>query len=185
VVAQGFARIHAGPNPDIILAPLVEALSLKAIELNCRLADLASTLLVAAGLRHGDTIRWMAAHIGDGVIAADFGDGLVLLSPPENGEFSNSTYFVTDQEAAQHFRLYVGKASQATFVMMTDGAAEPLFRRADQTLAPAVGAVVKWSQEVSSRRLKGVLSKNLSDVIRPRTMDDASLAVLRIGVCDR
>jgi len=181
VIARNFAEIHATPGPTLFLTPLVEALTVKAAELECRLRDLACTLLVAAAVRHGDTVQWLTAHIGDGVIAADFGDGLALLSPPENGEFSSSTYFVTDVGAADHFRLSVGIAREATFVVMTDGAAESLFRRADQTLAPAVTVMAKWAQDVPSRRLKSILTKNLIEVIRPRTMDDASLGLLRIG----
>lgn len=37
-------------------------------------------------------------HIGDGGIIADFGNGYVVVSAPTNGEYANTTYFVTDPE---------------------------------------------------------------------------------------
>lgn len=180
VVVANFTTIHTNPGAAILLDPVTAALNAKATELECAVKELATTLLVAAAIQGRDGVKWLVAHMGDGVVAADFGNGPRLFSPPENGEFGNSTYFVTDASAAGHLRIQTGIADAATFVLMTDGAAEPLYRRADQTLAPAIGTFMAWSCELPSRRLTSVLRRNLSEVIRPLTRDDASIAVLRV-----
>lgn len=167
-------------EPLRILTPIHKALEMNAEELSCTLADLAATLLVVAAKRHEGQVAWFAAHMGDGVIAADFGAGTRLLSSPENGEFGNCTYFVTDRHAPLHLRVYSGIAPEATFLLMSDGTAESLFRRHDQSLAPAVSHLLAWSRELTSRALKRVLTRNLKELIRPRTMDDVGIALLRV-----
>lgn len=168
-------------EPLRILTPIRNALEVKVEELSCTLADFAATLLVVAAKRHEGQVVWFAAHMGDGAIAADFGAGATLLSSPKNGEFGNCTYFVTDRHAPLHLRVYSGIAPEATFLLMSDGAAESLFRRQDQSLAPAVSQLLAWSGELTSRALKRVLTRNLKEVIRPRTMDDVGIALLRVG----
>lgn len=167
-------------EPLRILTPIRNALKVKAKELSCTLADLAATLLVVAAKQHEGQFVWFAAHMGDGVIAAEFGGGTMVLSPPENGEFGNSTYFVTDRHAPLHLRVSSGIAPEAAFLLMSDGTAESLFRRQDQSLAPAVSQLLTWSRELTSRSLKRVLTRNLKELIRPRTMDDVGIALLRI-----
>ena len=63
------------------------------------IGSLASTALVVAVKRN----RYIAAHLGDGVIGVKGGDSrgdyLHLLSGPDNGEHSNETTFITSSDA--------------------------------------------------------------------------------------
>ncbi|EME68018.1 hypothetical protein H261_20597 [Paramagnetospirillum caucaseum] len=65
-------------------------------------------------------------------------------------------------------------------MLMSDGAAESLFLRHDQSLAPAVSHLLAWSRELTARALKRGLTRNLKELIRPRTMDDVGIALLRV-----
>ncbi len=58
------------------------------------LRDFACTFLAVIALP--DSL--VALHIGDGAVVADFGDGCCVFSPPANGEYANTTFFVTDPE---------------------------------------------------------------------------------------
>ncbi|MGH8028370.1 MAG: PP2C family serine/threonine-protein phosphatase, partial [Arenimonas sp.] len=45
-------------------------------------------------------------HVGDGIGVAELAaDGATVMTLPENGEYSNETYFVTGSEWSEHLRL--------------------------------------------------------------------------------
>ena len=112
------------------------------------------------------------------MIAADLGEGPTLVSAPENGEFGNTTFFVTSEDAQSRLRTYMGTAPCAAFALMTDGAAESLFHRRSAGVAPAVSVLFQWCREEKPALFRRALNANLKDVIAPRTTDDAGLAVI-------
>lgn len=71
-----------------------------------------------------------ALHIGDGALAASTGlavDGAAewrgaSVSGPENGEFANETFFVTQDVWADHLRV-TALSGVTSILLMTDGAA--------------------------------------------------------------
>ncbi|WP_377811137.1 PP2C family serine/threonine-protein phosphatase (plasmid) [Azospirillum sp. A29] len=164
-----------------VLDHVRERMAARAAEIGCDLRQLASTLMAVLAHKSAEGVDWLAFHVGDGVIAADFGTGPEVLSRPENGEFGNSTYFVTDASAHDHFRVYRGSAPWSAFALMTDGAAECLYQRSTRKLAGAVGTMFDWSRSLDARRFTKALEQNLASVIAPRTTDDATLSVVCLG----
>ncbi len=97
---------------------------------------------------------------------------------PENGEFANSTYFVTDKGAQSRLRIYQFDARGKIGVMlMSDGTAESLFNRSTSELAPAAATMFGWARKISSKKLGMVLEQNLEQVFRAKTTDDCSIAI--------
>lgn len=164
-----------------VLDHVRKRMTARAAEIGCDLRQLASTLLAVLAHKSATGVDWLAFHVGDGVIAADFGAGPTVLSRPENGEFGNSTYFVTDAGAYDHFRVYRGSAPWAAFALMTDGAAECLYQRSTGKLAGAVGTMFDWSRSLEARPFTKALERNVASVIAPRTTDDATLAVVGLA----
>ncbi len=79
--------------------------------------------------------RYLAGHVGDGVMAALYQRGLSrrveVLSHPENGDGPNITFFITDHNAAEHLRLCAGECHQLEgILMMSDGPEEVLYDQA-------------------------------------------------------
>lgn len=140
------------------------------------LGEFSSTLLFAAVK---DKI-YLAGHLGDGLIAVEKEEGLGTLSHPENGEYANSTYFTTSKDAASHLRIYKGELDEIqAFFLMSDGTAETMHRKQDDTLAPALKVISGWFDEHPVETLTDALHKNLENVIRQRTMDDCSMAIMK------
>ena len=79
--------------------------------------QLACTLLVALA---GDD--WAAfAQIGDGVIVFNGGAGYELAFWPDNGEYANTTRFLTDDDYRKHLRIEVVTRKVSELAVMTDG----------------------------------------------------------------
>ena len=118
------------------------------------LDSLAPTLLFSA-FRSG---RYIAGHVGDGVIGVKNRKDVIVLSMPDNGEHANTTYFLTDKHARAHLRLYAGLAKDGYGAMlMSDGMAESLFAKASGTLGAAALRIFSWSEELPAKRIDSVL----------------------------
>lgn len=158
---------------------LLKSLSRAARKEKCDVSALASTLLFVA--HKGN--RFLAGHIGDGVIARiDDAGAPHTLSSPDNGEFANSTVFVTDPIALERFRLTRGAAevNAAGFVLMSDGCAESLYDKRSGVPAAAISRLHAWNQELSRKKMDAVLLANLEQTIAKKSTDDCSLALLSI-----
>lgn len=148
----------------------------KAQKLGVSPGELATTVLVIA-VRGG---RYIGCHIGDGVIVRVGSAGEEVLSLPQGGEFANQTAFITDRQALTNFRFYRGRIAEGDqgFVLMSDGAAQSLFRRRDGFVAPACRSMVRWLADVTGRDVSRALKDNLRQRLSTRTGDDCSLALL-------
>ncbi|MEG2540919.1 MAG: PP2C family serine/threonine-protein phosphatase, partial [Clostridia bacterium] len=97
------------------------------VEENCVIEDYASTLLFFAC----DGNKYICGHIGDGVIGVlDKKNelNLTVISETENGGAPNITFFITDNNAIEHFRLSCGDMSDVQGVLlMSDGPEEVLY----------------------------------------------------------
>ena len=78
-------------------------------------------------------------HIGDGFAIQQIGSGECILSQPENGEFADETYFVTDHNWSDHLRFTVLPAPGTGCVigLMSDGTAPFAVNRARSGFYPA------------------------------------------------
>lgn len=159
---------------------LMQDLEAAARQHNCNVADLASTLLFVA---YKDR-RYLACHLGDGVIAQATPNGqLSVLSKPENGEFANTTWFITDQGAPNKMRLYFGEGDDlpSGFVLMSDGTAESLYERRSGTPAAVIGKLLEWNASLSRAKMFDVLDANMKKAFSLKTTDDCSVALLSVA----
>ena len=150
----------------------------------CRMKDLASTLLLVAVKDN----RFIALHLGDGVVGAEVKTGrrpgrTRLLSAPNNGEFSNETYFVTSDDAEKQMRVYRGLTSfgpQAItgFILMSDGPENTLYHKATRSMAPACSKLLRSCRALHESEMSPRLQETLENVIARKTSDDCSLALL-------
>lgn len=169
------SKTHPESVSEIILKVAVVALRRYVRRKKYGIEDLACTLLFAA-YKDGNVL---AGHLGDGVIGIQNGNEIRALSLPENGEFANSTYFVTDKGAQSRLRIYQFDVSGKVGVMlMSDGTAESLFNRSTSELAPAAATMFGWARKLSSKKLGAVLEQNLEQVFRLKTTDDCAIAVM-------
>jgi len=146
------------------------------------LPSFSSTLLFVYVCMDKKNTRYLAGHIGDGVIAMKTQKGVCVLSQPENGEYANSTFFLTGPNAVDHFRICKGHVTDhAGFLLFSDGPAECLYIRAKKELAPASESILNWLSEYSERKISRLLKWNLRHVFKEMTCDDCSMALIGTG----
>ncbi len=164
---------------NTLMTYLLEQLESAAENLNCQMRDLASTFL--AVLVSGD--KYVALHIGDGVIGIQKNGRVEVISFPDNGEFANETVFVTSARAQESMRVMKGNLDEVTgFILMSDGTAEVLYDERNRKLTPGAAKLIKIVASGSARgknpEYKKQLKRIMDTVVRERTDDDCSLGIL-------
>lgn len=141
------------------------------------LKDYASTLLFVSVKND----KFIAGHIGDGVLGFHKNNILHVLSLPENGEFVNETYFVTSKSYKQRFRLFKGDLKDIDgFVLMSDGTCESLFDKKNGIIAPIVKTLLDWLYIYSVEEVNAALFENFENIICKKTIDDCSIGVMKL-----
>lgn len=141
---------------------------------SCDLGDLASTLLAVRVFRE----HYLALHLGDGLLGCFHADGRVsVLSRPDNGLFSNETWFVTSPDAHLHLRIYQGSLGDIRgFFAMSDGATSSLYAPQKNFVAPFVAKLFEAMRSLPEEKVKAWLDGMLKGPIRNHTQDDVSFA---------
>ncbi len=161
-----------------LLMGLQQIAILKTIDLH----ELSSTLLFAYVRKTPKGVKYLAGHIGDGVIAiGGSSDEIEVLSHPTRGDFANTTVFITGPDAAKNLRVYSGFVQyNIGFLLMSDGAAESLYSQRLKTLAPACKEILaffdRYSQKIAGSAIKKILERHFIK----KTHDDCSLSVLKV-----
>lgn len=138
--------------------------------------ELASTLLFFAADGEG---RYLSGHLGDGVQVRVTPQGAEVFSPPENGEFENETFFLTEEDALEHFRLRRGRLEgMGSLLLMSDGMGESLYDRGAGRPARACSTIAHWLWEGEEEVISRALEENAERLFAPRSADDLSLAVI-------
>jgi len=134
------------------------------------LRDYAATLLACVV----DGSRGCFFHIGDGAGVHCSADGATVVSAPENGEFADETYFITQEDWREHLRLMVieGLGDSSLVGLMSDGAMPFVLDRSRRAFFPPFIEPVRRhlagrSTVEGSAALLGVLQD-------PRTLDITS-----------
>ncbi len=148
------------------------------------LYDMGCTLQFAA-VKNG---RYIAGHVGDGVIAALYQRGLTrrveVLSHPENGGGPNVTFFVTDHNAEEHLRLTHGECRQLEgIIMMSDGPEEVLYSGAGG-MHPNTLKLFDNFVGLREAEYTAALAKFLESNIARHSFDDLSLNVLYLETAE-
>jgi hypothetical protein len=144
-----------------------------------KIGNYASTLLFAVW--HENVQRWLVGHLGDGAIAAiDAAGRLHTLSQPDNGEFVNETFFITDDGAENRLRLYVLKGA-AGISMMSDGSTGTFYSTFYKRFASGVARFFNWQHENGEQNISRVLRRNLELLALPRSNDDCSIVLIQLS----
>ena len=180
-LAENHARVFAEENAAVtareILSAVRGALAEKADAYGAALSDFACTLLAVCV--RGD--QAVLAHIGDGVIAcASACTGKTyVISAPDNGEYKNTTAFVTAPDAENRLRLYRCAAGNiGGFLLMSDGAAESLYQKSENCLCDAAPYLSLFGAVQTPAETTSFLESYLTAEILPHTSDDCSLLLL-------
>ncbi|WP_260958479.1 PP2C family serine/threonine-protein phosphatase [Pseudomonas citri] len=173
------SELNSTKASEVLLEHCRTALEREAIKLRCEASELASTMLFVAHSKG----RYLAGHVGDGCIIHQQDDGQVLvLSHPDNGEYANTTFFMTDSTVHSRFRLYRGECGQGSgFVIMSDGTAESLYQRAQKSPATsALRKIIGWCGTATPKAMRDILAWNLKQSFATKTTDDCSMGVLAL-----
>ena len=118
-------------------------------------------------------------HLGDGYAVYRDASGACTVSPPENGEFADQTYFLSEAGWMQHLRVTILPVPQRGCLigLMSDGTAPfAINRRRDGFFAPFIDPVVNYlrtaAPDEGARALLGVLADEKTFAI---TADDKTL----------
>lgn len=158
-----------------ILAKLLDQLEVLAVQLECEIKDLASTLLFVAVKDKS----FIIAHIGDGVIGYLKDNQLKIATQPENGEFTNTTVFTTSKNAIVSFRMIKGHLGNISgFTLMSDGTAESLYDKKSKSLAEVIKKVMQSCIFLPTEKVETQLQVSLEETISQVTMDDCSIIMM-------
>jgi serine/threonine protein phosphatase PrpC len=145
---------------------------------NSIIKDFATTLIFASVKDD----KFIAGHIGDGILACLVDNELKMISPPENGEFINETYFITSKSYKSRFRIFKGYLENIKgFVLMTDGTCESLFDKQNKCIAPIVLTLFDWLDNYPMEEVNKALKENFENVIKRKTTDDCSIGLLKLA----
>jgi serine/threonine protein phosphatase PrpC len=162
---------------EILTGYIEKELKLFSEKKKINMKDLSSTLLFVVMKNN----KFIIGHIGDGVIGGLMNNGRIhVLSEPENGEFHNSTYFTTSKNNKHRLRIKKGTVKEIIgFILMSDGTSESLYDHNEKKLTKANINIINWLTMGSKNEVDNALSKNLSNLIVKKTLDDCSIAIMR------
>lgn len=120
----------------------------------------------------------VAVHIGDGAgLVIDQENAFTLLAPPENGEYINQTYFLTDSDWEEHLHMTYQPGQFQYGLACSDGLQFIALHRGLPFPGFANGIVTQL-RDVQSKKRHMALSQYLGQhIIGKRTDDDVSLVV--------
>lgn len=119
-------------------------------------------------------------HIGDGAgLAIGDGGARWTLSPPDNGEYADTTYFYTDPDWRSHLRFSLIAPDHDTVFLMSDGVTEVALKGTGEGPEPFMPFFTPIARFLSGAdRVSGeeALAATLdSEAIRARIDDDKTL----------
>jgi hypothetical protein len=146
--------------------------------------DLASTLMFYA--QKNDT--FIMGHLGDGMIIGLVNEAgrqyLKVLSYPDNGEEANITFFITNENVKEHFRIYTGKNQHFQgILMMSDGPEEVLYSPQEGIHPNAYAIFQNFHNTISSKYVE-ILKSLLEQEISRFSYDDLSINMLYLDYLD-
>ena len=179
LIKSKFSYIFKKNNPSEYMIKYIEKeLYALANQKNINFKDLSSTLLFITIKNN----KFLIGHIGDGVIGMlDKNNNLKTISKPENGEFSNSTFFTTSITYKDRLRVLKGTLKNAQgFILMSDGAEESLFDKKKKLLSDTNKIIINWLKNNNEKEVEEALYDNLKQVISKNTSDDCSIGIIRV-----
>jgi len=140
--------------------------------------SLASTLLVVAIYED----KYLLLHIGDGLIGRVNREGVLeVMSKPENGEFSNFTYFTTTLDYTERIRLQIGLLEDIKngVILCSDGVQDSIYDAQNNRIIPIVKTMVNWLDDNPSEEVSQHLAFNLKENFAQKSSDDLSIIIMK------
>lgn len=180
-LGENYETLYAS-NLDEFKTSLFSSIDLCLVNLrdtyDCENQDLAATLLCIAIKNNS----FICIHIGDGVIGCLNQDNLEVLSLPNNGEFINTTSFVTSKNRYDEIKIF--KKDLGTiegFFLMSDGSAEGLFHKKTKKISPAIKRLITYCNLIPIETLSEEITQSLKNTLSKITKDDCSLIISAKG----
>jgi hypothetical protein len=181
LAAQGDAPLQEGRTARALLLQAVGAVRVRvaimAAERQLASRDFACTLVGCAVAPSGGVFF----HVGDGFGVCLRETGESVLSLPENGEYADETYFVTDDAWEEHLRVAAIPEPRFGCVigLMSDGASPFAIDRQRKGffrpfLDPVIAFLAHATQVDGDAALRGVLDSERAQDITP---DDKALLI--------
>ena len=158
-----------------IVSKLLENLHETSKKIGCSIKDLASTLMVVA-VKGSD---YLIIHLGDGVIGYMEGSELKVASNPSNGEFVNTTTFITSSDAVKCMKVMKGSLGNINgFVLMTDGTSTSLYQKNSGALSGVIGEIFRYMKYLPHKVVEQQVQESLELVVKRATQDECGIAFL-------
>ena len=142
---------------------------------NNSISDFAATLLLIII----DNNKGVIFHVGDGSAAIYVQKSIedALISLPENGEYANETFFVTQELWEEKLRMTIFDFDYDSILLMSDGVTPMAMQKGCHKLFNNfVNPVVDYLRKNNAKKNKKALLQTLSNEnIKPITGDDKSL----------
>jgi len=163
----------------IVLVGIREQLINKAKSLSLDVKELSSTILFV-GVNNG---RYLAGHIGDGMIGYFSDNKAIPLSYPDND--NEYTVFPMNKGALKRFRIYRNDLKKIKgFILMSDGTYDSLYDPRSKQLVDANNIMFEWLQnpKLSNEKVESEVRKTIKDNFLKNSIngDDCSVNILAI-----
>lgn len=153
-----------------------------------KLCELAKELELDSVMRLSSTLLAVAVkndyavicHIGDGVIGKLSNEGCAIVSAPDNGEYANTTFFITSQNANEHINIKIEKLNDTiAYFLMSDGVSEYIYNECNNEFSSAAKkmalmANIKNGQEELEKTIRNFM------IERDKCSDDCSFICLSL-----
>ncbi|WP_419763950.1 MAG: protein phosphatase 2C domain-containing protein [Arcobacter sp.] len=140
--------------------------------------ELSSTLLFALILEN----EYIIGHIGDGIIVNITQDNrLNILSKPENGEFSNETYFCNTIKYKNRLRIYRGDVADIHngLLLCSDGVEDAIYDYNNDKVIDVCSKFINWLDSYEEEKVCHALQHNLENNVSRVSNDDLSVILLK------
>lgn len=168
-------------DPEQIKNQIIDEIVLKIkkeAEINqLTVKDYATTIMFVAT----DGVVFMSGSLGDGVVSyKKLNEISKPLFTPIKGEFVNETISIASKNVFKYMQFKIGYLNNIEgFALFTDGAAESLYQKQKNYIAPAIDAILSWFNENEIDEIQNALEKNLKNIIANETYDDCSIALIK------
>lgn len=132
---SGNEEIELGSITRTAVFSARKALEEKAGELQCKLRDLACTMIVVIMCKDNAAV----AHVGDGAVIAKTNEGLKLISGPEDSEYANEVSPLTGKDWELSLRISPVIPYVSGIMAFTDGCQRAALRKSQDGLTPFDG----------------------------------------------
>lgn len=136
-----------------------------------------SSTLLAVAVKDDDAV---ICHIGDGVIGKLNNEGCAIVSAPDNGEYANTTFFITSQNANEHINIKIEKLNGTiAYFLMSDGVSEYIYNECNNEFS---SAAKKMALMANIKNGQEELEKTIRDFMieRDKYSDDCSFICLSL-----